>query len=288
MRVVKNVEMKKHIIEYIYIMLGTTILALAMSLFYEQNNLVTGGVLGIGIIVKSLALENFGFEVPIWVTNLVCNIPLFIAGILVKGSNFGVKSLFATIYLSFALYFTDLINVPKYDLLISSIFGGVLSGIGLGFVFQAYSTTGGTDMLASILNHLKREISVGKILFFIDGTIIALAFWIFGTEKGLYAVISVFVVSKVLDGMLEGVKFAKAVYIISEKADEIGEMILRKLERGVTVLNGQGLYSEKDKKVLFCVVGKVEIFKLKDGIQEIDPKAFVVVHDAREVLGEGF
>ncbi|HAN09942.1 MAG TPA: YitT family protein [Clostridiales bacterium] len=279
---------KKHIKEYIYIMLGTTILALGMSLFYEQNNLVTGGVLGIGIIVKSLAAENFGLDVPIWLTNFACNIPLFIAAILVKGGKFGVKSLFATIYLSIALYFTELIPVPRYDLLLSSIYGGVLSGIGLGFVFQAYSTTGGTDMLASIINHSNREITVGNILFYVDGIIIALGFWIFGTEKGLYAVLSVYIVSKILDGMLEGVKFAKAVYIISEKSGEIGQMILIKLGRGVTALNGTGLYSKQDKKVLFCVVAKREIVKLKDRIQEIDPKAFVVVHDAREVLGEGF
>ncbi|HBY21340.1 MAG TPA: YitT family protein [Clostridiales bacterium] len=285
---VEKIKLEKIIKEYIYIIIGTTLLALGITLFYEPDDLVTGGVVGLGIIVKSVAEHNFGIQMPLWLNNLLFNIPLFIAAIIVKGKRFGVKSLFATIYLTVALYYTSLIYVPKYDLLISSIYGGVLTGIGLGMVFGAYGTTGGTDMLASIVNYYIRGATVGKILFYIDGIIIAMGFWVFGIEKGLYAIIAVFVTTKVLDGMLEGVKFAKAVYIVSEQADEIGHIILKKLGRGVTVLSGRGMYSNKDKNVLFCVVGKRQIVKLKDMIQGIDQKAFVVVYDAREVLGEGF
>lgn len=280
--------MKKQIYEYAMIIIGTTLLAAGITMFYDKNTIVTGGVVGIAIIINRITEQYMGYGIPLWLTNLVLNIPLFIAAVIIKGRKFGIKSLVAAIYLSFALYFLTFIKTPTYSLLLSSIYGGVLSGIGLGLVFRERSTTGGTDLLASLINRYRRDISVGTILFIIDGIIIILGFYVFGSEKGLHAIIAVFVTSVVLDNILDGVKFAKAVYIISEKADEIGQVIINKLGRGVTALNATGVYSNKDKKVLFCVVSKRQIVKLKDMIQEVDENAFVVVYDAKEVLGEGF
>ncbi len=278
----------KNIKEYINIIIGTTILALATTLFFEPSSLVTGGVVGLGIMLNGILNEFYNIQIPLSIFNIVFNIPLFLFAIAIMGKKFGVKSLVSAVYLSVSLYVTSFIPVGKFDLLISSIYGGLFSGVGLGLVFKSYSTTGGTDLMASLINRYKRHIPVGRLLFFIDGAIIVSGLYVFGLEKGMYAIIAVFVMTKVLDGMLEGLKFAKLVYIISDKYDELGKMILNKMHRGVTLLDGKGLYSNTRKDVLMCVVSKREVFKLKDMVSNIDDKAFVIVNDVKEVLGEGF
>ncbi len=274
--------------DYLLITIGTIILACGINMFFEKQNLVTGGVTGLAIVIKYISSGMFDGGIPLWFTNIVLNVPLYLIGIKIRGRGFGKKTLYAIIFLSFALFFTKYMPAPPTDILLSSLFGGVLSGVGLGFVFIAYGTTGGTDLAANIIQHFIKHISVGKLMMILDGIIIFAGAVIFGAINTMYALIAVYISGKVLDNMLEGVHFSKAVFIISDKAETIADEIMRNLDRGVTGLNGKGMYTKMEKEILFCVVSKKEIFKLKEIVRNMDSKAFVIVSDAREVLGEGF
>lgn len=279
---------RKPITDYILIILGTTLLAFSINVFFEPLEMITGGITGIAIIVKQKTQHLVVGGVPLWLTNLVINIPLFITAIIIKGKDFGVRTLFATLYLSFALYYTQWIPELTSDFILGSLFGGVIAGIGLGMVFSAFATTGGTDLGATIIQHFIKHLSVANILLVLDGLIITLGFFVFGAEKSMYAIISVYITAKIIDTILEGLKFAKAAFIISDKEEIIAKTLLDKLDRGITGLHGQGMYTKATRKVLFCVVSKKEIVTLKEIVKECDHNAFVIVTDAREVLGEGF
>lgn len=278
-------------VDFLIIIIGTIILAMAINIFFEPMDIVTGGVTGLAIIVKNCTISTFfKYGVPIWLTNVIVNVPLFLIAVFLKGKNFGIRSLFATFFLSFALYFTqplaNLIDIS--DIILTSVFGGVIAGIGIGLVLSAFSTTGGTDLAASIIQHYVKHISVAQIMLFIDALIILYGAYIFGAEKALYAILSVYITTKVIDAILEGIHFSKAVIIISNKYEEIADNIFETLDRGVTCLNGKGMYTKVSKQVLLCVVSKKEIIKLKELVRIIDKNAFVIVSDVKEVLGEGF
>ena len=151
-----------------------------------------------------------------------------------------------------------------------------------------WRTTGGTDLLAAIIQKYLRHYSIAQIMQFIDGAIVVVGMYVFGVERALYAIIAVFLVTKVSDGIIEGLKFSKSVYIITDKPDEVSRMVMEDLDRGITGISAKGMYSGEDKLMLFCVVGKKELVHLKEKIDEIDENAFVIVGDAREVHGEGF
>ncbi len=263
-------------------LLGTAIMAAAIKMVFDPANLVTGGVSGVGIIVKELT------EIPLWLTNSVLNVPLFAAAFFVKGWKFIRRTLAATVGLSFFLFVLPDLNLWMDDIFLTALFGGVISGVGTGLVFMARSTTGGTDLLAAVLQHYLRHFSVAQIMQVLDAAVVLAGAWIFGLQYALYAVIAVFVVAKVTDGILEGMKFSKLAYIISEKPEEIAAAVMKEMERGVTGLNGKGMYSGSPKNVLICVVSKKEIVQVKDIVSKIDNHSFVIVTDAREVLGEGF
>ncbi len=263
-------------------LLGTAIMAAAIKMVFDPANLVTGGVSGVGIIVKELT------EIPLWLTNSVLNVPLFAAAFFVKGWKFIRRTLVATVGLSFFLFVLPDLNLWMDDIFLTALFGGVISGVGTGLVFMARSTTGGTDLLAAVLQHYLRHFSVAQIMQVLDAAVVLACAWIFGLQYALYAVIAVFVVAKVTDGILEGMKFSKLAYIISEKPEEIAAAVMKEMERGVTGLNGKGMYSGSPKNVLICVVCKKEIVQVKDIVSKIDNHSFVIVTDAREVLGEGF
>ena len=284
-------EIKSHrhpVLDYIYIILGTTLLAMSINMFLEPLDLVTGGVTGLAIIIKDYTGDLIQGGIPIYITNLLINIPLFIVAIIIKGKNFGTRSLFSTFYLSFALFYTGGLDPLTHDILLGSVFGGVFAGVGLGFVFSAFSTTGGTDLLASIIQHFLKHYSIAKLMFVADGVIIFLGLTTFGVEKAMYAIVSIYISVKVIDAILEGINFSKVAFIISEKNDLIARVIMENLSRGVTGLPGKGKYTNVSKEVLLCVVSKREIVKLKEIVRDIDLNAFVIVADVREVVGEGF
>lgn len=274
--------------DYSLIIIGATVMAVALNLFLEPSNIVIGGFTGLGIIIKAVSKYIAGFEIPMWVSNIVLNIPLFIISIKIFGMKFVRRTIFATFFLSFALIYTAWIPIFESDYITTSIFGGVLAGLGLGLIFRSNATTGGTDLVAVIIHKYLKHFSVGSIMFVVDVLIIALGFFVFGSIATMYAIISVFIITKVVDAILEGFNFAKAVFIISDKADEISNEIFKTVDRGVTAINGKGMYSGNQKYILLSIVSKKEVLAIKEIIKVIDKNAFVIVSDVREVLGEGF
>jgi len=283
-----NNSTKRAIFDYLLIIIGTTFMAIGVTCFFEPNTLVIGGVSGLAIIIANYA-GRFSLNIPLWLTNIVLNAPLFLIAMKSLGKRFLVRTVFSTIYLSIAFYYTQFLLFPiSEDLFLSSVFGGVLTGIGSALVFKAEATTGGSDMLAYIIHHTVKHISLSRVLFVIDGIIILMGFLAFGAEKTLYAIIAAYVATKTIDGILEGLSFAKAAFIISDYSKSIADTVMHDLRRGVTSLNGEGMYTHTEKGVLMCVVSSKEMPKLKEIVRKYDEKAFLIVADVREVLGEGF
>jgi len=274
--------------KYLTITLGAILMALAVNLIYEPLGLVTGGFAGLAIVVKEITKFIWEDGMPVWLFTVLTNIPLFLIAIRLLG----LTTMF-NVLLGTAVYVLAMMVIPIYDfnindMLLASLVGGAITGVGMGMVFSASASTGGTDLLATLIHGFKRHVSVPFILTFIDGAIILLGALVFGLGNALYAIIAVFVSAKVSDGILEGLKFAKMAYIISDEYEKIAEAIMTTLDRGVTGLSSTGMYSNKERKMLFCVVSKKEIVKITEIAKNIDPKSFIIVNDVREVMGEGF
>ena len=274
--------------EYTSILLGTVFMAISIKSIYDAMGLVTGGFTGISIMIKGMSEAYAGRGIPLWFTNLLLNLPLFTIAMMLKGSRFLRKSLFGTLFLSVWLYLLPRISLIQGDILLTALFGGLLSGIGIGLVLRAGATTGGVDLLATLIHDRYRHFAIVQIMLVIDAVIIISGAYLFGMNCALYAVLAVYVTTRVSDLIVEGSKFAKVVYIITEKYEEAALMIMEELERGATAPDARGMYSGEEKDVLFCVVSKKETVRLKEMIHQLDRNAFVIVTDAKEVLGEGF
>lgn len=270
------------------VILGSMLMALGINFFFEPMRLVTGGVSGFAIIVKGLTQEIMDTGIPVWLTNLVINVFLFAGSYRILGKTFLRNTILGTLVFTGCLYIVPVIDLAKGDLLLACIFGSVLSGAGLGLIFSAGCSSGGTDLLGAILQKYFRHYSVAQMLMVVDGIIVVAGAFVFGIDAALYAVIAVFITTKVMDAILEGLKFAKLALIISDKDKEISDAILYEMGRGVTLLPARGGYSNEEKSVLLCAVDKKEIVMLMDIVDKNDSKAFMIVTDAREVLGEGF
>lgn len=273
---------KQAIRSYGMITVGTFLMALGTRLIYEPLSMVTGGFSGVGIILHSL------FGIPVWVVTLVLNIPLFILARKNHGREFLIKSLYAILSFSAALALIPLYPVTEQDFLMAALLGGALHGIGLGLVFSAGSSTGGTDLLSTLMHPLFPVMRVANILGIVDGVIVATGMLIFGIKTALYSIVAVFVTSKIMDGVTAGMRYAKVVYIISDESHQIAAVIMDQLKRGVTALRGKGMYSGQEKQILMCVVSRREAVSMVKYVKEADNRAFVIVADAREVMGEGF
>ena len=245
--------------------------------------LAPGGVSGISTVVYHLS----GISVGILI--FVINIPIFILGFVNFGKRFVAWSVVGTFALALFVFLTEWVSPVTEDLLLASVFGGALLGLGLGVVIRVGATTGGSDIVAKSVYKRFPAVSIGQFILIVDILVIAFAGIVFGQwEIILYSGIALYISSKVIDAVVEGLDFAKAAFIISDKSDEIGKYVLEQMGRGVTGLSGCSLYTGRDRMVLMCVIKKHEINRLKSAIREIDPKAFVVLSDAREVLGQGF
>ncbi len=285
-RVVSYVRasLRKLIHAYFWITVGSAFIALGLDLFLVPNRIAAGGVSGLATIIYYLS----GARVPVGWTLLVLNIPLFLLSYRELGARVFVRSLYGALATSVLVeLLAHRLPILTNDLLLASFYGGVISGIGMGVVLRAGGTTGGTDLVARLL-HKYFPVTVGQGLLGSDFVVISLAGVFFNAELALYALLALLVTSKVIDLVQEGISFAKAAYIISVKPEEIARAIFRELERGVTALSGQGMYTGETRPVLICVVGKTEESRLKDLVYSIDPQAFVFITDAHEVLGEGF
>lgn len=274
--------MKKHISSYCILVIGTFLMAAGTKIVYEPMSMVTGGFAGIGILLRQF------MPVPLWVVTTVLNIPLFIIAFYRLGVRFVGKTFFAAVCFSALLALIPQAPVSHEDYLMAAFVGGGLNGVGLALVFRQGASTGGTDLLASLLKECFPSASSGGILAMIDGAIVAAGMLIFGLRIGIYSVVAVFVTSRVMDRILEGFRFAKMLYIISEKPEEIADAIMKKRGRGVTSLDGTGMYSGKRRKILMCAVSRKEAVYVEALVKQIDLEAFVILSDVREVFGEGF
>lgn len=270
------------VVEYGCILLGALLIGIAIKNIYDPVSMVTGGVSGVAIIIKEL------WGAPLWLTNTILNIPLFTAAVFVMGWKFIKRTLFATVMLSVSLYLLPEASFLGDDLLLAALFGGILSGAGMGLVLLANCTTGGTDMLAALIQKRFKYYTMAQIIQALDGLIVLAGASVFGIPIALYALIAIFCVAKVTDGIVEGLKFSKQAYIISDHFQEIADTIMEQMGRGVTSLEARGMYSNQEKKMLFCVVSRKEIVTIREIVAEYDRNAFVIVSDAREVFGEGF
>lgn len=274
--------------KFLNIVLGTGIMALGILCIYDQVGLVTGGFTGLAIVVRSVSQEWIPGGIPLWLTNLLLNIPVFLVAYYQMGKKFIGRTLFGTVMLSVWLYVIPPIDLAQGDYLLAALFGAVFSGIGMGLVLRSKATTGGTDMVAALIQKHMRHHSVVSIMQFIDGAIVVVGLFVFGVRPTLYAIVAIFVTTKVSDTFLEGFNYSKAAFIITEHYDEVASKIMEELDRGVTGLDAKGMYTGNEKCVLYCVVSRKEIVDVKEIVHSIDSKAFVIVSDVREVLGEGF
>ncbi|MBN8235338.1 YitT family protein [Halobacillus kuroshimensis] len=271
----------RHTMDYGLVILGSFFVAIAFNLFLLPNNVASGGVAGISTITKGV----FGWEPG--VVQWVLNIPLFIMGWLILGKNFGVKSLVGTVVLPFFVLLTSSMDAATPDPLLGAIFGGMGVGLGLGIVFRGRASTGGIDLAAQVI-HKFTHLPLGICVAMLDGLIVITSAFVFSLEEGLYALIGLFVTSRTIDFVQVGLNTSKNVMIITEEVDEVRDEIFRQIDRGVTVLSGAGGYTERERRVVMCVVQQNEFIKLTQTVKTVDPGAFVVAMNATEVLGEGF
>ncbi len=281
--------MKKHpvslknerVLAYIQIVLGSTICALAYPMFLVPNAIAPGGVTGIATIL------NYIFHWPVGITSLCLNVPLFILGYRSMGRVFVFRSLVTTVLFSLLI---DLLpaSAVTADPLLGSVFGGVLLGGGLGLILRGGATSGGSDMIARMVHKHFQHISMGAFLMSIDFTVVLAAGFFIQVEHALYAFISIYVATRVIDVVLEGFTKQKACYIISPSYEDVKRQLLATIDRGVTLLHGQGGFSGEDKPILLCIVTDQELSQVKAVVRQVDENAFVFITDAFEVLGEGF
>ena len=269
---------------YAVITLGSLLYALAYNIFYAPNLVAMGGLTGLGQVLNALIPV-----LPVGTTVFVMNVPLFFLGWKFIGGHLLVSSLYAMTFSSFAIDVMDMIyQFPPMDTMLAAIFGGALLGAGIGLVFAKGATTGGTDLIARLLKLKFAWLPMGTLVLIPDFIVIVLAAIAFGkVESALYGLVSLFITSKVMDMVLYGLDSSKVAYIISDACKEITDAVMA-MDRGATILHGEGAYSGDEKKVLMVAFKQKEIVPLKEKVNEIDPHAFLIVCDAHDVLGEGF
>ncbi|MCF6093358.1 YitT family protein [Microaerobacter geothermalis] len=264
------------------ILLGTAIFSFGINYFTIANQLAEGGFTGITLLLKYV----FNFDPAI--SNLILNLPLFFIGWKILGRVTMIYTIIGTLSVSLFLWLFSSFQDPiPNDLLLAALYAGVTVGFGLGIVFRFGGTTGGVDIIAR-LAHKYLGWSIGRTMFLFDFAVITLSLIYLDRERAMYTLVAVFVGARVIDFVQEGAYAAKACMIISDSASEIAEEILHSMERGATMLKGRGGYTGMDREVLYCVISRGELMRLKSIVHSIDPHAFVVVSDAHDVLGEGF
>jgi len=269
---------------YFIITLGSILYGLAYDWFYAPNQIAMGGLTGLSQVI------NFVFPfIPVGGLTIAMNIPLFFLGWKYIGGHLLISSLYSMAVSSLAIdVIAQLYTFQPQDPMLATIFGGVLLGVSLGLVFSQGATTGGTDIVTRLLKLKMPWLPLGKIMLIPDFIVITLAALVFGhVESALYGLVAIYICTKVMDYVLYGMDTSKVAYIISEKYQEISKAILA-LDRGATVLHGEGAYSGQEKKVLMVAFKQKEIVSVKQLVNDIDPAAFLIVCDAHDVLGEGF
>lgn len=271
------------VVDCAVIAVGTVLMGVALSVFMVPFKIAPGGASGLATVLHYLTGLRVSVLIPL------INIPIFIIGIIRLERDFLVKSVFGTVVLSIATETAAILPPPTSDPLISAVFGGAVMGIGISAVLSRGGTTGGTDILVLVIRRSFSEVSVGRLYLLIDGAVIAMAGLAFSSgEVIFYSAVSLVVSTYMTDAALEGLNLARLVYIISDSNREICDRIYAELKRGVTGLNSVSMYSGRSGRILMCVIRKGQLSKLKKIIQDIDKDAFVIICDAKEVMGSGF
>ncbi len=270
---------------YFKVLVGSITLAFGLVYFIIPLHVVPGGVYGLSIVANHLT----GF--PIGMLALAINIPLFIMGMRVLGKQLGVKTFVSMVLTSVSIDVLTHFSGGKAlteDILVSSIFGGVLAGVGIATVIRGNGTTGGTDIIAQIISKYTK-IPVGQLFLMVDGIIVLSSVVIFRKiDLAPYAIIAIFSVSKTIDAILTGLDNRKAVFIISNEHEKIREIILKDMDRGGTYINSKGLYTNEERNIIFSALSRKELARLQSYIKQIDPEAFMTVINTHEIIGSGF
>ncbi len=273
----------KEILNYIFAILGGCLVGIGEAWVLIPLKLTTGGFNGIGMLAYYL------WGIPVGLVSIVLNLPLFFVSLKMLGIKYSVKTLISmlvtSLMLEVAANWTPLTN----DMLLAAVFGSIIIGLGIAICLSGGSTTGGTDLLAKLIQSKNKYMQMGNIILVIDAIIIAVASFTFESiEIALYSGISVFVMTKVIDFILDGGKYEKAMFIITNKSDEISDYIMNEIKRGVTKINAIGEYSGENKEILLCVANKREVPKIKEEIKAIDHKSFTIITTVTEAIGNGF
>lgn len=276
----------KKLEELVLEIIGTGIMAIGFQCFLEPAQLVAGGVTGVGIMLNAFTTARFAFSIPLWFANVALNFPLFLAAFKMQGGRFVAKTIMTSLLFSLMLFLAQGITFDTNDLMISSVYGGVLVGTGLGLVLRCGATTGGVDLAAYLLQKIWHRPSLSKKIFIMDAIIILSGMVMFGGVKGLYAILSVFISERCTKWVLEGGDVVRGAVVISDKVLEIGEALNVRLERTVTTFSGKGVLGEPKKDILFCIFSQKEIQGAKSIIMNMDKDAILLITDIREILGE--
>ncbi|MDO8949611.1 MAG: YitT family protein [Actinomycetota bacterium] len=284
----RNVLKSRRVRDYAFMTIGILITAFGLDAFLIPNKLAAGGVSGLSTVLHYTLLDR-GFNIPVGLMMLAMNAVLLVVAVSMKGWRYGARTIYGMVGLSLAV---DLMapfvpHLAANDPLLAVLYGGAITGIGMGLVFKARANTGGTDIVAQLLAD-RTNFSVGQGMLAADAVVTLAAALAFGPDLALYGAVSIVVMGRVIDLVQEGLSVEKAAYIISEHSDRIAEAILVDLGRGATGLTGRGLYSGSAREIIFTVVSRKEIDALKALVHAADPGAFMIISDIHEALGEGF
>lgn len=281
MSLLSNQSLREKTLSYVQILLGCLIGGAAYPLFLVPNGIAPGGLTGIATIF------NYLWKWPVGVTSMALNLPLFVIGWKAMGRVFVFRSLIATILFSACI---DLMQFPPLtdDILLATVYGALVLGLGIGLIMRGGATTGGSDMIARMVHKRFPIVSVGAFLFAVDCAVILCAAFTMSAHAALYALICIFINAKAVDLVLAGMGSAKACFIISKNAEGLSQRIMKELDRGATLIPGKGAFSKEDRTVILSVVTRAEVLPLKRIVREEDKSAFVFITDTHETLGEGF
>ena len=283
MHIEEKYNIPKIIIEIILTIIGSSIMAIGVSLFLLPNQLSSGGIAGIATITYYL------LKIPMGTMILIINIPLFLFSFFKIGKSFFIKSLIGTISLSYFIDLFDQFEQLTQDRLLACIYGGILIGLGTAILLKANSSTGGSDLISFIIKEYKPSIRPSNVITLIDIGIIALNVIFFREiEIGLYSAIAIYIMGKIIDILFEGIDFTKLLLIISNHTEEIAKEIGEKVQRGATGIYGKGMYTNEDKLILMCAASRGDVNRIKLITKKIDPRAFIIITNSREVVGLGF
>lgn len=278
-----KLRFKKYFFEILQIIIGTFFMAAAVSLFLLPNQLSSGGFTGIATILY------YFLKLPMGLTILALNLPLFILAFIKKGKSFVFKGIIGTVFLSIFIDVLDRYQALTTDSFLACIYGGIIMGVGTSIILRANASTGGSDMLAYVIREYKPNYRTGNLIVIIDTIIIILnAVFFRKIEIGLYSAITIYLMGKVIDILFEGINFTKLIYIISDKYLTISDEIIKQIGRGTTGIYAKGMYTNEEKMMLLCVASRNEAMRIKQISKKIDPRSFVIISNAREAYGLGF